>query len=439
MRILIEPSDYILRNAGDMAMLQMAVTRLGKLFPNASIQILSDVPERLPKYCPNAKPLNSKGRQIWYRNGFITGRFEKWLSQSLIKRLWEFEHYLRRTWPTFSAAIIRLKLKWSGYDSKDLDEFLDAVINADVVIANGMGGITDSFPKYTTELLDTIGLAQTCGAMTAMLGQGMGPLENGQLRRIAKKVLPKVDFISLREERAGRPLLLELKVPPERIMTTGDDAIEMAYHRHGKKIGYGLGINVRASSYAAVDQGVVENLRLLFQSASRILNASLIPVPISQVPGESDVDTIRQLMKNDGVLSANKTQITTIDDVLEQIRNCRVVVSGSYHAAVFALSMGIPAIGLAKSPYYRDKFLGLADQFKQGCQVVFLDQPDLPDRLTNAIKFAWENADELHPQLLAEAEKQIELSHLAYQRLHDLIRAQTQQKFADQGEFLPQN
>lgn len=426
MRILVEPSDYVLRNAGDMAMLQTAVTRLGQLFPDATIQIFCDVPEQFPDYCPNAKPLNSKGRRIWYQDGLLSGRFHKWLPQPLVDRLWELEHDLRRNRPAFFAAIMRFKLKWAGYDSRDLDEFLDALLHADVVIANGMGGITDAFPEYATELLDTIGSAQTCGAITAMLGQGMGPLENERLRRIAKEVLPKVDFISLREERAGRPLLQSLSVPPERIMTTGDDAIEMAYRRQVEEMGWGLGVNLRASSYAEVDQYAVDQLRPILQKVAKTLNVPLIPVPISRVSDESDVETIRQLTEGYDHLLADDVELTTPERVMNLIQSCRVVVSGSYHAAVFALAMGVPAIGLAKSPYYRDKFLGLADQFKVGCRVVFLDRPALASRLTDAIETAWETAEHVRPQLLREAEKQIELSQTAYRRLYDFVNVQCQ-------------
>ena len=54
---------------------------------------------------------------------------------------------------------------------------------------------------------------------------------------------------------------------------------------------------------------------------------------------------------------------TSIEGTITTIARCRLVVTGSYHAALFALSMGVPAIGIATSRYYEDKFLGLADQF----------------------------------------------------------------------------
>jgi hypothetical protein len=38
-RVLVEPSDYVLRNAGDMAMLRTVVSRLAQKWSNALIQV----------------------------------------------------------------------------------------------------------------------------------------------------------------------------------------------------------------------------------------------------------------------------------------------------------------------------------------------------------------------------------------------------------------
>ena len=46
--------------------------------------------------------------------------------------------------------------------------------------------------------------------------------------------------------------------------------------------------------------------------------------------------------------------------VIERVGECRVVVTGSYHGAVFALAQGIPVVALVKSPYYVNKMAGLA-------------------------------------------------------------------------------
>ena len=64
----------------------------------------------------------------------------------------------------------------------------------------------------------------------------------------------------------------------------------------------------------------------------------------------------------------------TPEAVIRQIQRCRLVITGSYHAAVFALAMGIPTIGLAKSTDYIDKFMGLSALFGEGCETVVLNE-----------------------------------------------------------------
>ena len=98
---------------------------------------------------------------------------------------------------------------------------------------------------------------------------------------------------------------------------------------------------------------------------------------------------------------------------------CRAVVTGSYHAGVFALSQGIPVVGLAKSPYYRQKFAGLAAQFGEGCRVVGL--PRGAAELSADIFRAWQDAPRLRPRLQERAREQAEDSRRAYLRLKELF------------------
>jgi polysaccharide pyruvyl transferase WcaK-like protein len=108
--------------------------------------------------------------------------------------------------------------------------------------------------------------------------------------------------------------------------------------------------------------------------------------------------------------------------VINQIRRCRVIVTGSYHAGVFALSMGVPVVGVAKSQYYIDKFLGLADQFGVGCHVVFFRSSGYQEDLAHAIQRAWGSAEQTRPQLLAAAARQVQLSRAAYRRAFELVK-----------------
>ncbi len=69
--------------------------------------------------------------------------------------------------------------------------------------------------------------------------------------------------------------------------------------------------------------------------------AWMTPIPIAHHGGRMDVDTLRELLAGlgdtDGGASLETPQL-----VIERVGECRVVVTGSYHGAVFALAQGIP-------------------------------------------------------------------------------------------------
>jgi colanic acid/amylovoran biosynthesis protein len=413
-RVLVEPSDYVLRNVGDMAMLRTAVSRLTEKWPNALIQVLIDEPHELRAFCPEVTPLPSAGRQYWLRMVRVPERFPR-VVQHHVPELVEF--------------LWRLKLGWQNRAGlANLCQFTKAVANADLVIVTGMGGITDAFPEYATNLLETLTLAVRCRRYVAMVGQGFGPLHTPKLVAQARVVLPHIDFIGIREDRASLPLLLSLGVASDRVMTTGDDAIEMVYRLRRDSLGEGLGVNLRIADYSGVDKSLLEPLRQVLRDATRGDRVPIVPLPISHVPGEADLEAIRYLLdvNNDGFRDGSPPEV--LDTVIRQVQKCRLVITGSYHAGVFALANGIPTIGLAKSTYYIDKFMGLSALFGPGCETVLLEKRDFAQHLKDAIARLWNAAERFKPLLLAKAVRQIELGHEAYNRIGDAVSSRIMRK-----------
>ena len=410
MRILVEPSDYVLRNVGDMAMLQTAVSRLARSWPDATIQVLSDEPDALRALCPEATPLASAGRRRWLTNDFLPGgRFAPALAQRLYTSL-------RKHSSALVEARWRRRSRHHPGELEAIDEFTAAVSAADLIVVAGMGGIADAFPRYATDLLETLRLVVHRRKYVAMVGQGFGPLQNPELVERARSILPRVDFIALREERASLPLLHSLGVRADRVMTTGDDAVEMAYVSRQGQLGTCLGVNLRASDYSGVDQTLFTPLRQVLQRAARTYGVPLLPIPISRVPGEADAATIQHLIGSP-VESPDRGLLDSPHAVIQEIQRCRLVVTGSYHAGVFALASGIPAVGLARSSYYIDKFLGLSALFGNGCHTVLLGDRDFATQLETAIARQWEEADRLRSSLLMEAARQVQRGHQAYARI----------------------
>ncbi|TIQ21142.1 MAG: polysaccharide pyruvyl transferase family protein [Mesorhizobium sp.] len=414
-QILVEPSDYVLRNIGDMAMLYAATERLTRLCDNSTINVLTDDPDALRRFCPFATPLSAEGRALWLKPDFRPAKLKRFVPKHWPDRI-------RRHAPRLVSLFWRLKLRHMPDARAALLRFTDAVDRADLVLVSGMGGITDAFPEYALSVLETLNLALARkGRPVVMVGQGMGPLANAELRARASAILPRLHLIALRETRAGLPLLAELGVSKDRICATGDDAIEMAHEMRLDELGTGIGVNLRLSSYSGVSADILEGLRHVLGATSDSLEAPLIGVPVSWVPREADIDSIRGLMPTDETELNRALAIRTPIDLIRQIQRCRVVVTGSYHAGVFALANGIPTIGLARSDYYVDKFLGLADMFGTGCEMVALDHPNSAEKLRSALRRLWEEAPAIRPAILARAEAQIAAGHTAYRRIRDAI------------------
>jgi len=253
-----------------------------------------------------------------------------------------------------------------------------------------------------------------------MLGQGIGPLSHPVLLSRAREVFPRVGVIGVREGLSTLPFLASIGVVRKQIRVTGDDAIEPAFAVRPERLGAFLGVNVRVSSYSNVGVGALEDVRRALRNAAEAVGAAFRPVPISTAAGDSDVQSLRELLP-DAFASDAPENVDTPLALMHRVGECRVVVTGSYHAGVFALAQGIPVVGLTRSSYYTDKFRGLEDQFGGGCRVVSLDQPAIVEVLSASVQDLWREADERRPALLSAAARQIQESQAAYASLRSLV------------------
>jgi polysaccharide pyruvyl transferase WcaK-like protein len=423
MRILVEPSDYRIHNMGDKAMLMVALSRIAALWPTATLDVVADESRVLRSIFHSVDLVSVGGQNLWLSDDFLPDR-----ALSLAERLFKGKQIVRQApgWirarePSLVELFWRRKLRNRPNATRELHNFTNAVARADLLVVAGMGGITDAFPDFARGILEVMSLAIRRGKPVAMMGQGMGPLADPALLKRAAAILPKLDLIALREGLTGVPLLQHLGVPNDRVRVTGDDAIELAYPLRGESLAGGLGVNVRLSDYSGLDREQIGPLRSVLQEAASARAAPLVAVPISTLPQERDADAIEQLLGGYSNTIAPERQVADPSDVIALVNRCRVVVTGSYHAGVFALSCGIPAIGLARSAYYQGKFKGLADQFGPGCEVVDLADPACWELLRNSIDRLWDGADRLRPALLDAAARQIAAGRDAYGELRRLV------------------
>jgi polysaccharide pyruvyl transferase WcaK-like protein len=325
-KILVEPSAHHLLNMGDVAMLTVTARRLRRLWPDASIGILANERDRLLAHCPGVAYVPAAGRRLWFDQPVFGSRLHRALPASLALRLRDAERYLRGTQPRLAAVAVRARRRLKGNETAQLETFLEWATGADLVVVVGAGLVTDAFATAAMTVLELLENAAGRGAATAMMGQGIGPLRDPGLSAAARRVLPTVGLICLREERAGKPILRSLGVREDRVVTTGDDAIELAYEARPKELrGSGLGLSLRVARYSDVDERQVSSVGSVLQRLGHLHGAELLSVPISNYVNERDAEVIaRALGSTDGGMEPPETPI----GVIGRIQRCRVVVTG---------------------------------------------------------------------------------------------------------------
>jgi colanic acid/amylovoran biosynthesis protein len=431
MRVLIDPGTSNCRNLGDVAVLQAAVARLRAFDRHVDLQVFTANPVELQRHCPGVFPADELGRREWIAAEFGLEREPPGPPGRPVDRI---------------RALIR-RARYGGRPgahtaaglAKQMDE-------ADLYVVCGQATLTDADRRHALCLLRTASLAHARGIPVAFFSQGIGPLADPAILELARTVLGSAAVIGIREDRVAGPLLEHLGVPVHRVFRTGDDAVEAAYAARPAAPGNSLGVHLRIAPLAASSPAVIERLRPVLQESARTRGAAMIPLPIShhRDGGAYDPATIRALLAGYDDASDGGVKTDTPARVTRSAGRCRVVVTGAYHAAVFALAQGVPAICLGQSEYYLQKFRGLQDGFGPGCQVVRLDEPELPTRLREAIDGAWAEADSLRRPLLEAAEHQIASARAAYAALRrhldgtsDASSARQQGQGGVQGRDVP--
>jgi colanic acid/amylovoran biosynthesis protein len=425
-RILIDQSGYDLLNVGDVAMLQSCVIRLRRLWPDAEIMVICHVPERLASYCPGTIAI---GRTFADLPVF---RVLPRRPRLAAEQAWKMAApYLSCR---FGSGRIRPDRPRTA---------IQAVRAADLVVASGGGYVTDTWWWHAAGVLSLLGLAQRLGRPTAMFGQGVGPIKEtgwgsgwGALRAQARAVLPRLAVLGLREDRIGKDLAISLGIPSSAVAVTGDDALELI-PEDSSPGGHALGISMRVSHYAGVDLAAAETVGDLVVQAAEAFRAPIVTLPVSRYPVDSDLDALRALLhpersRADIVLH----DLATPEALIAAAAGCRVIVTGSYHAAVFGLARGVPAVCLTRSSYYDAKFAGLGALFPGACFVVSLDQPDLADRLRQAINQAWHLPAQAGDDARNAAARQQHAGRQAYARFRDVVEKKLVTFAADSRELV---
>lgn len=403
----------------------MAQTLFGRLrerYPGVTIRVVTRDAAGHTRHFPDTVPVVVGDRVYWSIFGDALRLAE--VDGDSVPAFGRLARVERRIQELFPAELEReINERDSSSPADTMQGLLAAVAESDAVFLMGGGYFSESFAPHARFLMASLRAAIEMGKPAFVCGCGFEPVEDALLRAEAQWVLPRVSLIGCREELLSPQVLEAFGVRPERMVVTGDDAFEFAFRRRPQELGAAIGVNLRAASYSGVSvedgSGRIDAIRESLKSLADELSAPLLAAPVSNYDPD-DLAAIECIVAADPTLRLTTGRPDTPELLAGQIAQCRVVVTGSYHAAVFALSMGIPTVCLAQSGHYRSKMNGLTGLLDAG-RVVYLDEPDLAQRLQEAVRGEWASGPERREKLLARVSTYVEKNRSAFGRMCDLL------------------
>ncbi len=386
-----------------MAIYQSMFMRLRGIWPEADIRFITLDPDEIKRICPEANPFVLHQRHTW--------EFLPIEEAASIRQAPDNPH---------SHAEVLLSMQDRVNSMPDATRLLAAIESSSLVLASGGGWFSDEFAAHAIGILDTLAVAKALGKPTAIFSCGFEEITDAHLVRKATAVLPTVDKIVCREGIVSPANLINLGVDRERFTVCGDDAVEIAYLQDSDPQRTGIGVNLRVAEYSGVGAGDANKLREILHQAASLYTAPLLAVPIS-IFGPSDPDSIAHLTSNQ-LAPQQASDLDSPAAIRDQLSRCRILVTGSYHAAVFALSQGVSVIAFAGSLHYQTKLNGLTELFGgEGCTVLPLEALNQQELVMNAIAAAWNTSDGISSKLKQAARSQINSSQIAYHNLAPLV------------------
>jgi len=179
--------NHSLDNLGDIAILCAAAERLAECWPQAELRALTREPARLVSHVPLAAPETIPSRR-WQR---ALARLADRLPPSSAR-------HMRRALETADQWLPALSYQ-ANHDQ--------LVAGFDLVVLSGCGLLADAFRLPAMRRLQLLGAAQRAGIATALVSQGLGPIEHPALLQLAGRVLPQAQYTPTQSWLGRRPLL----------------------------------------------------------------------------------------------------------------------------------------------------------------------------------------------------------------------------------------
>ncbi len=241
--------------------------------------------------------------------------------------------------------------------------------------------------------LAMIWLAKNQGMKVMIYANGIGPLNKERNRKLTRRIVDRVDVITLRENLSYNELN-SLKISRPEIMITADPALTLkpASIEHINQLLLNEGIDPNQQFIGISVRKWINHEKyeaVIAETADYIVDKyGITPVFLAMhYPGDlAIIDNIISKMKNKSYVIRKKPSVS---EMLGIIAKTQMLIGMRLHALIFAASLGIPIVGMVYEPKV-EGFMKYVGQVSAG-NVNSLE----PETLKKLIDEVWNNKDSI--------------------------------------------
>jgi polysaccharide pyruvyl transferase WcaK-like protein len=259
-------------------------------------------------------------------------------------------------------------------------QWFEAIAASRGLIISGAGAMNDDYAVHGLYSWSVLaGWAKQLGKPVALVGQGIGPINDDRNRSAARSLLARAELVGVRDARSAEAAR-ELGVSESALHETpdwalaariGDEARQRAEALHLEYTGgapfTAVSIHRRASTTRSDLRAIGRSVeRYVLETARSGKRAVFVP---NMTGGRysDDRETARVIVGgwSERARAATAIHMGQSDPAVVKalIGRADGLLSTRYHPLVFSLAMGTPAIGLAYDEYYVRKLTGASANF----------------------------------------------------------------------------
>lgn len=317
--------------------------------------------------------------------------------------------------PSQTAQRYGVKSLYRGWRRHN-QEKLRAIRRADVLVSGGGGLLQDTYatgiisgplPYYLMIVL----LAKLQGTPVMFYSQGIGPITSTYGKMLTRRVVNRVDYITVRDEESAL-LLRQLGVRKPPVEVTADPVLAL------EPAAPGAGEAILVAEAIPLDRPLVGiSLRPWFdqtahwQAVAAVADqlVSRLGVTVLFMPFEHQFDRAVSQAARDAMQHQDRAYVLQQDyqprEMMALYRHLTLMLGMRLHSLIFAGNMQVPAYGIIYDPKVKHLMEGLG----QSQYTVPLDQLTV-DQMVADVQELWQNRTAVQQQL---QEKMAELQPLA--------------------------